>query len=63
MEYELCEYLGFDKPTEMTYEAWQDYFGIGHDVEMMLHTKLKCLKIMDSNNDYRLPEMTSPSRI
>ena len=44
MEYELCEYLGFDKPTEMTYEAWQDYFGIGHDVEMDATHETKMLE-------------------
>jgi hypothetical protein len=28
MEYELCDYLGFDKPTEKTYTDWQDHFGL-----------------------------------
>ena len=27
MEYELCEYLGFNKPTEKTYEQWQQHYG------------------------------------
>ena len=34
MEYELCEYLGFDPLTEKTYAEWQAHFGIGADVEM-----------------------------
>ena len=33
MEYELCDYLGFDKPTEKTYKEWQRHFNLN---EMML---------------------------
>ena len=60
MEYELCEYLGFDKPTEMTYEAWQDYFGIGHDVEMDASHETKMLEDYGSTMITDFPEMTSP---
>ena len=60
MEYELCEYLGFDKPTEMTYEAWQDYFGIGHDVEMDATHETKMLEDYGSTMITDFPEMTSP---
>ena len=60
MEYELCEYLGFDKPTEMTYQAWQDYFGIGHDVEMDASHETKMLEDYGSTMITDFPEMTSP---
>ena len=60
MEYELCDYLGFDKPTEMTYEAWQDYFGIGHDVEMDATHETKMLEDYGSTMITDFPEMTSP---
>ena len=59
MEYELCEYLGFDKLTEMTYEAWQDYFGIGHDVEMDATHETKMLEDYGLN-DYRPRNDKSP---
>ena len=41
-EYELVDYLGFDKPTEKTGAEWQDYFelrdrndGVQHETEML----------------------------
>ena len=60
MEYELCEYLGFDKPTEMTYEAWQDYFGIEHNVEMDASHETKMFEDYGSTMITDFPELTSP---
>ena len=60
MEYELCEYLGFDKPTEMTYQAWQDYFDIGYDVEMNAEHETKMFEDYGSTMITDFPEMTSP---
>ena len=53
--------LRFDKPTEMTYEAWQDYFGIGYDVEMDATHETKMLEDYGLTNiDYRLPRNDKP---
>ena len=34
MEYELCDYLGFDVPTEKTYAEWQQVYGIDTNTEL-----------------------------
>ena len=60
MEYELCEFLGFDKPTEMTYKAWQDYFKIEHNVEMTAEHETKMFEDYGSTMITDFPEMTSP---
>ena len=60
MEYELVDYLGFDKPTEKTYAEWQDYFGITHDLEMTAQHETEMLKAHGSTMITQFPEMTSP---
>ena len=41
MEYELCEYLGFPKPTEKTYKEWQKHYGLAEDYEMTAEEETK----------------------
>ena len=58
MEYELCEYLEFDKPTEHTYKEWQEHFKIDGELEAsheesMFNNFGSCM-ITD------FPEFTSP---
>jgi aspartyl/asparaginyl-tRNA synthetase len=60
MEYELCEYLGFDKPDEKTYAEWQDHFQIGHSVEMDANHETKMFERFGSTMITDFPEMTSP---
>jgi aspartyl/asparaginyl-tRNA synthetase len=60
MEYELCEYLGFDIPTEKTYAHWQDYFGIGSSVEMDADHELRMEAEFGSTMITDFPEITSP---
>ena len=60
MEYELCEYLGFDPLTEKTYAEWQAHYGVSQMVEMDAQHELA----MDANFGSCLitdfPEITSP---
>jgi len=60
MEYELCEYLGFDKPTEKTYAEWQDYFGISSSTEMNAAHETAMYEEFGSTMITDFPEMTSP---
>ena len=60
MEYELCEYLGFDKPTEKTYGEWQDYFGISSSTEMNAAHETAMYEEFGSTMITDFPEMTSP---
>ena len=60
MEYELVDYLGFDKPTEKTYAEWQDYFGITRDLEMNAQHETEMFKAYGSTMITQFPEMTSP---
>jgi len=60
MEYELCNYLGFDEPTEKTYAEWQDHFQIGHGVEMDATHETKMFERFGSTMITDFPEMTSP---
>ena len=60
MEYELCEYLGFDALTEKTYAEWQQHFGIGADVEMDASHELAMQDEFGSSLITNFPEMTSP---
>jgi aspartyl/asparaginyl-tRNA synthetase len=60
MEYELCEYLGFDIPTEKTYAHWQDYFGIDSSVEMDADHELRMEAEFGSTMITDFPEITSP---
>jgi len=60
MEYELCEYLGFDTLTEKTYAEWQDHFQIGRSVEMDATHETKMFERFGSSLITNFPEMTSP---
>ena len=60
MEYELCEYLGFDELTEKTYAEWQDHFQIGRNVEMDATHETKMFERFGSALITNFPEMTSP---
>ena len=60
MEYELVEYLGFDKPTEGTYKKWQEHFGLGEDVEMEAEHETAMYKNFGSCMITDFPEFTSP---
>ena len=60
MEYELCEYLGFDKPTEKTYAQWQDHFGLGSTIEMDAEHETSMYEQFGSAMITDFPEMTSP---
>jgi aspartyl/asparaginyl-tRNA synthetase len=60
MEYELCEYLGFDKPTEKTYAEWQEHFGISVDTEMEAEHETAMYTQFGSAMITDFPEMTSP---
>tara|TARA_B100001057_G_scaffold271052_1_gene271242 strand:- start:9 stop:872 length:864 start_codon:yes stop_codon:yes gene_type:complete len=58
MEYELCEYLEFKKPTEKTYAEWQQTYNVQGELTAEHETKMF--------NDYTstmitdFPEFTSP---
>ena len=60
MEYELCEYLGFDELTEKTYAEWQDHFQIGRNVEMDASHETKMFERFGSTLITNFPEITSP---
>ena len=60
MEYELCDYLGFDELTEKTYAEWQDHFQIGRNVEMDATHETKMFERFGSALITNFPEMTSP---
>ena len=60
MEYELCEYLGFDKPTEKTYADWQKHFELGPFAEMDANHETSMYEQFGSTMITDFPEMTSP---
>ena len=60
MEYELCEYLGFDALTEKTYAEWQQHFGLDANVEMEAEHELAMEKEFGQTIITNFPEMTSP---
>lgn len=60
MEYELCEYLGFDVPTEKSYTQWQDHFGLGKKTEMEAEHETQMFEEFGSAMITEFPEMTSP---
>ena len=60
MEYELCEYLGFDPLTEKTYAEWQAHFGLASDAEMDAQHELDMEAQFGSSLITNFPEMTSP---
>ena len=60
MEYELCEFLGFDKPTENTYKGWQNRFGLTEDQELEADHETAMYEQFGSAMITDFPEMTSP---
>ena len=58
MEYELCEYLGFDKPTEKTYAEWQKHFVTEGELEASHETSM--YNNFGSTMITDFPEFTSP---
>ena len=60
MEYELCHYLGFPKPTEKTYAEWQGHFGLPTDYEMTAEEEGKMYDEFGAAMITDFPEMTSP---
>ena len=58
MEYELVDYLGFDRPTEMTYGGWQTHFDVEGELTAEHETAMyeKFGSCMITN----FPEFTSP---
>ena len=60
MEYELCEFLGFDKPTENTYKGWQNQFGLTEDQELEADHETAMYEQFGSAMITDFPEMTSP---
>ena len=58
MEYELCEYLGFKKPTEKKYSEWQEEYGTEEELtaehEGLMFKDYTTAMITD------FPEFTSP---
>ena len=60
MEYELCDYLGFDKPTEKTYKEWQRHFNLNENDEMNADHEASMFKESGSTMITDFPEFTSP---
>ena len=60
MEYELCEHLGFKKPTEKTYAEWQKHYGHAEDYEMTAEEETKMHEEFGTTMITDFPEMTSP---
>jgi aspartyl/asparaginyl-tRNA synthetase len=58
MEYELVDYLGFERPYEMTYADWQSHYGVEGELEaeheIKMYEDFKTAMITD------FPEFTSP---
>ena len=60
MEYELCDHLGFDKPTEKTYAEWQEHFAMEPTQEMEASHEISMFNNFGSTMITDFPEMTSP---
>jgi len=60
MEYELCEYLEFKKPTEKTYAEWQKHYELAEDYEMTADEETKMHKEFGTTMITDFPELTSP---
>jgi aspartyl/asparaginyl-tRNA synthetase len=58
MEYELVDYLGFEKPYEMTYADWQSHYGVEGELEAEHETKMYEDFTTAMITDF--PEFTSP---
>ena len=63
MEYELCEYLGFPRPTEKTYAQWQQHYsGLswGSVEELTAEHENKMFEEFGATMITDFPEFTSP---
>tara|TARA_Y100001972_G_scaffold103420_1_gene129704 strand:+ start:970 stop:1851 length:882 start_codon:yes stop_codon:yes gene_type:complete len=60
MEYELVDYLGFDKPTEKTYADWQEYYGFASGYELTAEEEGKMYNEFSTAMITDFPEFTSP---
>ena len=60
MEYQLCNYLGFDSPTEKTYPEWQQHFGLSANTEMEAEHENAMYDLFGSTMITDFPEFTSP---
>ena len=60
MEYELVDYLGFEKPTEKTYAEWQKHYGLAEDYEMTAEEEGKMFDEFTTTLITDFPEFTSP---
>lgn len=60
MEYELVDYLGFDKPTEKTYREWQQHYGVSASAELDAQHELAMEASFGSCMITDFPEFTSP---
>ena len=60
MEYELCEWLGFDRPTEKTYEEWQTFYGETYSTELDAEHEGKMDRSFGPCMITNFPEFTSP---
>ena len=60
MEYELVDYLGFKKPEERTYEAWQRHFELDADAELEAVHENKMYDDFETAMITDFPEFTSP---
>ena len=58
MEYELVDYLGFDKPIEKTYRQWQEHYNT--DEELNAEDELSMYEEFDATMITDFPEFTSP---
>ena len=60
MEYDLCDYLGFDDITEKTYAEWQKVCNLEKDEELTAHHENAIQDFFGSSMITDFPEMTSP---
>ena len=60
MEYELCEWLGFDRPTEKTYKEWQTFYGETYSTELDAEHEGKMDRSFGPCMITNFPEFTSP---
>ena len=60
MEYELVDYLGFEKPTEKTYAEWQKHYGWGEHSDLTAEDEGKMYDEFTTALITDFPEFTSP---
>lgn len=60
MEYELCDYLGFKRPTEKTYSDWQKHYGLDTNGELTAEHEEKMAVQFGTTMITDFPEFTSP---